>query len=222
MRTLFLLPTALAALVVAARADISTDNLGPATPPSAPAATSSGTTSAATSTSPAAPSSAGTVEATRVQALQERFNQAKAVEAQGQLVQARSMFDAIIADAPDAKGSLREAGLISMELDDNLKADDYFSKLHALVPDYPMAIESLIQVNQALRHDARWRSSSSSSRISGSRARCPNPTSCASASRSTAAWKSPSPSSSTTTSRAITPGPPTTSTRNISSSASSR
>ena len=65
------------------------------------------------------------------------------------------MFDAIIADAPDAKGSLREAGLISMELGDNGKADGYFSKLHALVPDYPMAIESLIQVNQALQRDAK-------------------------------------------------------------------
>jgi tetratricopeptide (TPR) repeat protein len=143
----------LAALAVSARADISTENLGPAAASSASAATPSSTTTV-TSPTPAAPSPVSAEDA-RVQVLQQRFNQAKAVETQGQLVQARSMFDAIIADAPDAKGSLREAGLISMELNDNLKADDYFSKLHALVPDYPMAIESLIQVNQALRHDAK-------------------------------------------------------------------
>ena len=50
---------------------------------------------------------------------------------------------------------MREAGLISVELGDDAKADEYFSKLHALVPDYPMAIEPLIQVNQALKHDAK-------------------------------------------------------------------
>jgi tetratricopeptide (TPR) repeat protein len=145
MRKRFLLPAALAALVVAARADLSSSGLGPLPP---------------ASTSTAAPSAASTPPAAggedaRTQILQQRFEQAKAVEAQGQLQQARQMFDAIIADAPDAKGSLREAGIISLELNDNLKADDYFSRLHAIVPDYPMAIEALIQVNQALKRDAK-------------------------------------------------------------------
>jgi tetratricopeptide (TPR) repeat protein len=149
MRTRFLLPAVLAVLTGAARADINTENLGPA--PARSAAAESSTTA----TSSAAPPSAASAEDARTSALQQRFEQAKNVEAQGQLVQARSMFDAIIADAPDAKGSLREAGLISMELNDYLKADDYFSKLHALVPDYPMAIEALIQANQALKRDAK-------------------------------------------------------------------
>jgi tetratricopeptide (TPR) repeat protein len=148
MRTHFLLPVVLAALVGAAHADINTDDLGPAPAPSAATST---LTSPALSAAPAG----ATGEDARTAALQQRFEQAKAVEAQGQLVQARSMFDAIIADAPDAKGSLREAGLISMELDDYFKADGYFSKLHALVPDYPMAIEALIQANQALKRDAK-------------------------------------------------------------------
>lgn len=153
MRTRFLLPAALAACALAARGDINTDGLPPAPAPSTPTATSSGATPAAPSSTEAPNAPAG--EDARTAELQQRFQQAKAVEAQGQLVQARSMFDAIIADAPDAKGSLREAGLISMELGDNAKADAYFSKLHALVPDYPMAIESLIQVNEALHHDAK-------------------------------------------------------------------
>jgi tetratricopeptide (TPR) repeat protein len=145
MRKRFLLPAALAGLVMAARADLSTEGLGPLPPVSTPTAAPSATT--------ATPAAGG--GDTRTQILQQRFEQAKAVEAQGQLQQARQMFDAIIADAPDAKGSLREAGIISLELNDNLKADDYFSRLHAIVPDYPMAIEALIQVNQALKRDAK-------------------------------------------------------------------
>ncbi len=150
MRTRFLLPALAAALLGAARADLSTDGLGPATSPTAPVSPSRSSATTSTATPDAASG-----EDARTQALQERFRQAKAVEAQGQLQQARSLFDAIIADAPDAKGSLREAGLISMELGDNFKADAYFSKLHALVPEYPMALEALIQANQALKRDAK-------------------------------------------------------------------
>ena len=35
------------------------------------------------------------------------------------------------------------------------KADDYLEKLHALVPDFPEAIELLIQINQALKRDVK-------------------------------------------------------------------
>jgi tetratricopeptide (TPR) repeat protein len=146
MRPRFLLPAALAifASAASARADLYVDPNAPVSAPSTTTTTESTTTT--TTTSP--------VDA-RTAALEQRFAQGKSVEAQGQLQQALGIFDGIIADAPDAKGSLREAGLISVQLGDYVKADGYFSKLHALVPDYPMAIEMLIQVNQTLKHDAK-------------------------------------------------------------------
>jgi tetratricopeptide (TPR) repeat protein len=142
-------------------ADISVDNIpspsagtvpgrAQGTDSSTPAALSTGQPETAT-----AGASTSTPEDVRVAQLQQRFEHGKAVEAEGQLQQALAIFDGIIADAPDAKGSLREAGLISVELGDASRADGYFSKLHALVPDYPMAIEALIQVNQTLKRDAK-------------------------------------------------------------------
>lgn len=111
------------------------------------------TTTAETATSPNTPATPG--ESPRIAQFEQRFAHGKAVEAEGRLQEALAIFDGIIKDAPDAKGSLREAGLISVELGDAARADGYFSKLHALVPDYPMAIEALIQVNQTLKHDAK-------------------------------------------------------------------
>jgi tetratricopeptide (TPR) repeat protein len=108
-----------------------------------------------TNSLPASDLTGVTSDNARVAALQQRFAHGQAVEAQGDLQQALAIFDGIIADAPDAKGSLREAGLISVELGDAVRADGYFSKLHALVPDYPMAIEALIQINQTLKRDAK-------------------------------------------------------------------
>jgi tetratricopeptide (TPR) repeat protein len=149
MRTCFLLPAGVVISALAARADLALD---PNAAPSRTTATS--TTSTSTSTTDAGAPAASPEDA-RTQAFEQRFAQGKAVEAQGNLEQARSIFDSIIADAPDAKGSLREAGLISIQLGDYIRADDYFSKLHALVPDYPGAIEALIQVNQTLKRDAK-------------------------------------------------------------------
>jgi tetratricopeptide (TPR) repeat protein len=146
MRTRFLLPAAVGLSMLAARADLQVD---PNAPAPAPSSTTTTTTTVESTTPALSP------EEERTAALAQRFAQGQAVEAQGNLEQARSIFDAIIADAPDAKGSLREAGLISVQLGDYSRADDYFSKLHALVPDYPMAIEMLIQVNQALKRDAK-------------------------------------------------------------------
>lgn len=77
------------------------------------------------------------------------------MEKEGKLVEARAVFDGIIAESPEAKGSLREAGFISVQLNDLPKASEYFEKLHALVPDYPAAIEALIQINQTLKRDVR-------------------------------------------------------------------
>ncbi len=138
--------------MLAAHADLQLDPDAASAPAPRPTTrtTSTETTAPAESTAP----SASPLDA-RTAALAQRFAQGQAVEAQGNLEQARSIFDGIIADAPDAKGSLREAGLISVQLGDYARADDYFSKLHALVPDYPMAIEMLIQVNQTLKRDAK-------------------------------------------------------------------
>jgi tetratricopeptide (TPR) repeat protein len=122
-------------------ADISTDNLGPASAP-APSSTEASTTST-------------TNDSAKIADFERRFAEGKQLEAEGKLTDALVVFNGILAEAPDAKGSLREAGLISVELNDFQKADAYFSKLHALVPDYPMAIEALIQVNQTLKHDAK-------------------------------------------------------------------
>jgi len=86
---------------------------------------------------------------------EKRFTQGRELEQQGKLVEARAIFDGILAEEPRAKGSLREAGYISVRLNELTKAGDYFEKLHALVPDYPAAIESLIQINQALGRDVK-------------------------------------------------------------------
>jgi len=86
---------------------------------------------------------------------EKRFAQGQELEKEGKLLEARAIFDGIIAESPQAKGSLREAGFISLKLNELVKADDYFEKLHALVPDYPAAIESLIQINQALKRDVK-------------------------------------------------------------------
>lgn len=145
--------------VATARADISFDK---SDVPPAPASSSKATpppaaSDASTPSSVPAPAQAsdGSGDSPRVAALKERFEQAKEVEMAGNLQQARTLYDGIIADAPDAKGSLLAAGQISQELGENTKADVYFSKLHALVPDNPMVLELLIQVSQALKHDAK-------------------------------------------------------------------
>ena len=152
-----------------ARADISTDNLPPAqTPPASapviPPATQPAPTAPPAEVPELAPApaagaigntTAATADPAKIAGFERRFAQGKAVEAQGKLQEARTIFDGILADAPDAKGSLREAGLISVELGEYAKADGYFSRLHALVPEYPMAIEALIQVNQQLKHEAK-------------------------------------------------------------------
>jgi len=91
----------------------------------------------------------------KVAEYQRRFQQGYDLEKQGQLVQARTIFDGILAEQPDAKRSLLEAGRVSLQLNDFLKADEYLEKLHALVPDFPEAFELLIQANQALKRDVK-------------------------------------------------------------------
>lgn len=105
---------------------------------------------------PVQPSASGeTTDPAKIADFEKRFAQGKELEQAGKLVEAQAVFDGILAEEPHAKGSLQEAGLISVRLNELPKADDYFEKLHALVPDYPAAIESLIQINQALKRDVK-------------------------------------------------------------------
>ena len=86
---------------------------------------------------------------------QKRFEEGYALEQQGKLAEARAIYDGILAEQPNAKRSLLEAGKISFKLGELARADDYLEKLHALVPDSPEAIELLIQINQTLKRDVR-------------------------------------------------------------------
>lgn len=102
-------------------------------------------------TAPAEPS----LSPAQVADYQKRFEQGYALEKQGSLGQARAIYDGILAEQPDAKRSLLEAGRISLELNDPLKADAYLDKLHAIVPEFPEAIELLIQANETLKRDVK-------------------------------------------------------------------
>ena len=109
---------------------------------------------------PVQPSAAATapgdgLDAAKVAEYQKRFEEGYALEQQGKLVEARAIYDGILAEEPKAKRSLLEAGKISFKLNELAKADDYLEKLHALVPDFPEAIELLIQINQALKRDVK-------------------------------------------------------------------
>jgi len=101
------------------------------------------------------PSATTAADPTKVADFEKRFAHGQELEQAGKLAEARAVFDGIIAESPEAKGSLREAGLISLRLNDLSKANDYLEKLHTLVPDYPAAIELLIQINQTLGRDVK-------------------------------------------------------------------
>ena len=91
----------------------------------------------------------------KVAEYQKRFEEGYALEQQGRLVEARAIYDGILAEQPNAKRSLLEAGRISFKLGELARADDYLEKLHEIVPDFPEAIELLIQINQALKRDVK-------------------------------------------------------------------
>jgi tetratricopeptide (TPR) repeat protein len=89
----------------------------------------------------------------KVAEYQKRFAQGMELEQAGKLAEARQVFEGILAEQPNARGSLLESGRISFKLGDLAKANNYLQKLHDLEPDYPQAIELLIQINQALGRD---------------------------------------------------------------------
>ncbi len=101
------------------------------------------------------PPAAENLDPAKVAEYQRRFQEGYALEQNGKLAEARTIYDGILAEEPRAKRSLLEAGKISFRLGELERADDYLSKLHAIEPDFPEAIELLIQVNQALKHDVK-------------------------------------------------------------------
>ena len=104
---------------------------------------------------PSAAKSGDNLDAAKVAEYQKRFEEGYALQQQGKLAEARTIYDGILAEEPHAKRSLLEAGRISFKLNDLAKADEYLEKLHAQVPDFPEAIELLIQINQALKRDVK-------------------------------------------------------------------
>ena len=104
---------------------------------------------------PAGTNAAPALTEAQIAEFHQRFEQGKALETAGKLQQARAIFDGILAEQPEAKGSLLEAGEISLELDEPLKADAYLDKLHTLVPDFYGVTELLIQANEALKRDVK-------------------------------------------------------------------
>jgi tetratricopeptide (TPR) repeat protein len=102
-----------------------------------------------------APASGDNLDPAKVAEYQKRFQDGYALQQAGKLAEARAIYDGILAEEPGAKRSLLEAGRISFKLDELARANDYLEKLHAIVPDFPEAIELLIQINQALKRDVR-------------------------------------------------------------------
>ncbi len=95
------------------------------------------------------------LDAAKVAEYQKRFGEGYALEQQGRLAEARAIYDGILAEEPKARRSLLEAGRISFKLGELARADEYLERLHELVPDFPEAIELLIQINQALKRDVK-------------------------------------------------------------------
>ena len=109
-----------------------------------------GTAPAATASAPGAP-----LDPAKVAEYQKRFQDGYVLQQAGKLVEARGIYDGILAEQPDAKRSLLEAGRVSFQLGELPRANGYLEKLHTLVPDFPAATEMLIQINQAMKHDVK-------------------------------------------------------------------
>jgi len=102
-----------------------------------------------------AASSGDNLDPAKIAEYQKRFEAGYALEQAGKLAEARAIYDGILAEQPNAKRSLLEAGKISFKLGELARADAYLEKLHEIVPDFPEAIELLIQINQALKRDVK-------------------------------------------------------------------
>lgn len=117
---------------------------------------------------PPAKGSPDNVDPVKVAEYQKRFQEGFALEQQNKLAEARAIYDGILAEQPNARGSLLHAGEVSYELGEMTKASDYLERLRSLVPDeemeklheqkpgeFPNVLELLIQVNESLKKDVK-------------------------------------------------------------------
>ena len=102
---------------------------------------------------PAEAAAAKNLSDAQIADFQKRFEQGYALQQAGKPQDALKIYDGILAEQPDAKRSLLAAGRISFQLGNLPKAEAYLEKLHEIVPDFPEALELLIQINQALGRD---------------------------------------------------------------------
>jgi tetratricopeptide (TPR) repeat protein len=98
---------------------------------------------------------AQTTDPAKVQELARRFKEGVELENAGKFVEARKIFDGIIAEEPKAPGSLLCAGIASMQLNEFGRAIDYLQKFRVLQPKDGSALVFLIQANQALGRTAQ-------------------------------------------------------------------
>lgn len=111
---------------------------------------------------------APTPDPAKVADFEKRFAQGMELEKQDKLPEARAIYEGILADDPTAKRSLLHAGMISFQLGEMAKANDYLSRLRAIVPDdqltrlhvqkpdeFPDVLDLLIQINQVLKRDVK-------------------------------------------------------------------
>ena len=104
---------------------------------------------------PAESAAAKNISDAKIAEYQKRFEEGYALQQAGKPDEALKIYDGILAEQPDAKRSLLEAGRISFQTGNLPKAEAYLEKLHEIVPDFPEAIELLIQINQQLGRDVR-------------------------------------------------------------------
>jgi tetratricopeptide (TPR) repeat protein len=102
---------------------------------------------------PAEAAAAKNLSDAQIADFQKRFEEGYALEQAGKPQDALKIYDSILAEQPDAKRSLLEAGRINFQLGNLPKAEAYLEKLHEIAPDFPEALEMLIQINQALGRD---------------------------------------------------------------------
>lgn len=91
----------------------------------------------------------------KAEALHQRYDQGCQLAKQGKLDEALAVFDGIVKEAPQAKGSLAYAGIVELQLGKPEKALDYLNALYAAAPDDFRSLLLLVQANQALRRDIR-------------------------------------------------------------------
>jgi tetratricopeptide (TPR) repeat protein len=116
---------------------------------------------------PVAATSPDNIDPVKVAEFQKRFHDGLALEKEGKLKEARDIYDGILTEQPNARGSLLQAGQVSLELGELERADGYLErlrkvvpdeeleKLHEVTPNFPDVLDELIQISQELKRDVK-------------------------------------------------------------------